>query len=152
MGSVESKKINKKSSKNYEFEIYAAIMPSKIDKVTDLLSKCFDISYKMPNFTGRTALHVAAEYGNIKMIVVLLKSGANINALDFNDCPPIFLAMKKGYLKAVHYMIEAGANLDIITKHNLSFHDFICNSKKKESILLLKNINYRKSKISNLRF
>lgn len=157
MGCIESKNFDKKRnykhkkvSKNHQFEIYAAIMSSKIEKVTDLITKCFDVSYKMPNFMGRTALHVAAEYGNINMIIVLLDNGADVNALDFYNCPPIFLAMKKGYLKAVYFMIEAGANVDIVTNHNLSFHDFICDSKKKESLLLLKSINYKKSRVSNL--
>ncbi|OMJ72504.1 hypothetical protein SteCoe_29047 [Stentor coeruleus] len=159
MGCIESKNFDqkrssksKKNSKNHQFEIYAAIMSSKIDKVDELISKCFDVSYKMPNFMGRTALHVAAEYGNIKIMVTLLENGADINALDFYNCPPIFLAMKKGYLKAVDFMIEAGANVNIVTKYNLSFHDFICNAKKKESLILLKNINYRKSRVSNLQF
>lgn len=154
MGCSESRSKNdedgsrvKKNSKNYQFEIYAAIKSNRKETVNDLLKNSFDISYKMPNFMGRTVLHVAAEYGDKEIILTLLEKGADMNALDSSGCPPVFLAMSKGHLEIVALMIEAGANSNIVTSHDLSLHDFICVSKTKESMNLLKKIKYNKIKL-----
>lgn len=133
----------KKNSKNFQFETYAAIKSNKIDSVKDLLRSCFDVKYKMPNFMGRTALHVAAEYGDTKIVALLLKEGADTNALDYSGCPPIFLALAKGHLECVSMLAESGANLNIITNYELTINDFICSSKKKESHILLKRLKYQ---------
>ncbi|OMJ86635.1 hypothetical protein SteCoe_11784 [Stentor coeruleus] len=137
----------KKNSKNFQFELYAAIKSSRVEAVKDLLKNNFDISYKMPNFMGRTALHIAAEYGNKEIILTLLEKNADMNALDSSGCPPVFLAMSKGHLEIVSLMIEGGANANIVTNHDLSLHDFICVSKTKESMNLLKKIKYSKIKL-----
>lgn len=151
MGCSESRyndpsiKLNqKKNSKKFQFEVYAAIKSNKIEIVKEFLKTCFDVNYKMPNFIGRTALHIAAEYGNDKIITLLLDRGADINALDFSGCPPLFLALNKGHLECVSILIEFGANLNIITNHELTFRDFIYASNEKESYSLLKHL-----KVSN---
>ncbi|CAG8288887.1 unnamed protein product [Penicillium salamii] len=38
---------------------------------------------------GRTALSWAAEYGSLAVVKIPLEQGANINALDYEDCSPL---------------------------------------------------------------
>lgn len=135
-----------KNSKNYQFELYAAFKLNDQNKVKELIQTSFDIKYKMPSFMGKTALHLAAEFGDKRLVAYLIDSGAEINALDYYGCPPIFVAMKVGKLDIVNAILDIGinVNVNIVTNHNLSFHDFINKSKYKESVAILKKINYTK--------
>lgn len=137
--------INKCSSK-YQFELYAAFKQNKTEKIKELLETCFDIKYKMPSFMGRTVLHLAAEFSDKSFVAFLINSGAEVNALDNSGCPPVFIAMRCGKLDVVSAILEisSNVNINIVTNHNLSFHDFINKAKYKESIALLRKINYSK--------
>jgi ankyrin repeat protein len=137
------------NSKKFQFELYAAIKRNDLEAVTDLIPGKFNVNYHMPSFMGRTALHIAAEYGGKQVILYLLERDANVNALDNSGCPPIFLALSKGNLDAVEIIADLGTGVDlnITTSHNMNFHDFICSSKQKESISLLKRLKYSKIKL-----
>ncbi|CAI4224970.1 unnamed protein product [Auanema sp. JU1783] len=64
-------------------------------------------------YKGRTALHYAAQYSNIKMLKYLLAEGANKDAQDLEECTPLFLAAKEGRLESVIMLVEAGASVEI---------------------------------------
>lgn len=146
MGNLD--RIERKNSKDFQFEIYAAIMDHKLERVKELLFYKFDVAYKMPSFMGRTVLHVAAEYGEIEIIEYLLENKAKVNCLDDSGVPPLFLAMQKGKLKAVELLLENGANMNYVTKHDLSLHHFISKSKYQESSRILSKYKYRKIKLN----
>jgi ankyrin repeat protein len=147
----KQKLIQTKDSKKYQFEIYAAFKLNKQDEIKQFIQTCFDIKYKMPSFMGRTVLHLAAEFSDKRLVAYLIDSGADINALDYYGCPPIFVAMKAGKLDIVNAILDIGTNVNvnIVTNHNLSFHDFINKAKYKESVAILKKINYSKLNILN---
>lgn len=153
MGCAESRKkgeklVNEfqKDSKRYQFEVYAVIKQNDFEKLQDFIPKKFDVKYKMPYFQGKTALHLAAEYCDSKAVAYLLKCGADVNALDDSGCPPIYGAMRNGNLETVNAILNIGSkvNTNIITNHNLYFHDYINNSKYKESVAILRKIKYNK--------
>jgi ankyrin repeat protein len=153
-GRPESKKqslIASKNSSKHQFEVYAAFKQNNIDKIKLLMQTSFDIKYKMPSFMGRTVLHLAAEFSDKSFIAFLINSGAEVNALDNSGCPPIYLAMRCGKLDVVSAILEISShvNINIVTNHNLSFHDFINKSQYKESLNLLKKINYSKLNLVN---
>lgn len=156
MGCTESReysddkaKASKIMSKNYQFQVYAALKKDSLNEVTEIIPKKFDVRFKMPAFMGRTALHIAAEYASKSIIAYLISLDADTNALDNSGCPPIFLALASGNLMGANAIYNLGTkvNLNIVTQHNMSFHDFICVSKKKESLELLKRLNYSKIKL-----
>jgi len=155
MGCHESRKTSDnfgqqtgKNSQKVQFEVYAALKQNNFAKVKDLIPKKLGVNYKMPYFMGKTALHIAAEFGDRKMIALLLSCGADENSLDISGCPPVYAAMRNGNLEAVNAILEIGSKVDtdIVTNHNLQFHDFITQNKYKESLAILKKYKYNKLK------
>ena len=141
---IEDNSFVRKNSKKYQFEVYACIKGHHLEKVKEYMQTKFNVKYKMQNFMGRTALHIAAEYGDLKIVGYLLEIGADVDALDNSDCPPIFYAMQQGHLDLVKLLIQAQANINITTSYGLSLHNYICGAKAKESLLLLKQYKYYK--------
>jgi ankyrin repeat protein len=45
---------------------------------------------------GRTPLSCAAEYGSLAVAKILLEQGANVNALDYEDCSPLTYLIHAG--------------------------------------------------------
>ncbi len=64
----------------------------------------------------RTALHAAAETGQLEIVEVLLANGANINAEDHAGRSPIFYAMRTKHRNIALRLAEAGANLTLRSK------------------------------------
>ncbi|CAG7970465.1 unnamed protein product [Penicillium salamii] len=64
---------------------------------------------------GRTPLSWAAEYGSLAVAKILLKQGANVNSLDYEDCSPLTYLIhvgspESGSLAATGaYLRESGA-------------------------------------------
>ena len=62
---------------------------------------------------GMTALHYAAEYGRVEPMQLLLEARAEINANTSSvmgrDFAPLHLAVRRGHLEAVRFLVENGA-------------------------------------------
>lgn len=61
-----------------------------------------------PSFTG---LMFAAEEGNLDLVKLLVKRGAEINALSLGGAPPLQFACMGGKLEIAEYLIEHGASM-----------------------------------------
>ena len=69
--------------------------------------------YKDEDMEGMTALHYAAEDGQVEPMQLLLEARAEINANTSSvmgrDFAPLHLAVRRGHLEAVRFLVENGA-------------------------------------------
>ena len=75
--------------------------------VASLLAKKSDINLK--NQLGRSALHYASEHGNLDIVSILIKYGANINTKDIKGVTPLSLAKKNKHKEIVNTLCLHGA-------------------------------------------
>ncbi|SVD93674.1 uncharacterized protein METZ01_LOCUS446528, partial [marine metagenome] len=69
-----------------------------------------------PHGDGMTALHWAAEHGNLEMAHALIYAGANLGAgTRIGKYVPLHLASKVGSLLVVKALLEAGSDVDPAT-------------------------------------
>ena len=61
---------------------------------------------------GRTALHVAAEFGNQEVVSLLLEAGADKDAANSLRMTGLQIAADEGHLKVVQLLLESGADKD----------------------------------------
>ena len=59
---------------------------------------------------GKTALHVAAERGDLRTLLVLLSHHADVAALDAEGYPPLALAARGGHTDCVDALLAGGAD------------------------------------------
>lgn len=82
------------------------------EDLTKLITAYANIDAK--NKFGMTPLHIAADGGYNKIVELLLKENANINALeDNNNYTPLMIAVEKNNPSLVQYFIDEGADLNL---------------------------------------
>ncbi len=103
-----------------------------------------------PHKDDVTALHVAALGGHMFVVELLVKAGANINAVDEDGMTPLLNAVKGNFANVAKYLVEHGANPNDIfidekgKSHNMLM-DSIMVSNNEFSLLLIEkgaNISY----------
>ncbi len=62
--------------------------------------------------TGATPLHFAALHGTVESVSLLIKKGADVNAVSENGWWPLGLAVNRGHLEMVSRLLAAGAQVD----------------------------------------
>ncbi len=86
-----------------------AAMAGDIEAVRALLTNGADVN--APQGDGMTALHWAAEAGNVEMVGMLLYAGANVQGVTrLGDYTPLHLASKAGKEGVISQLLEAGAD------------------------------------------
>lgn len=86
-----------------------AAMDGDIEAVRALLTEGADVN--APQGDGMTALHWAAEAGDVEMVGMLLYAGANLQGVTrLGDYTPLHLASKAGKDRVVARLLEAGAD------------------------------------------
>jgi hypothetical protein len=72
------------------------------------------MKHGLPTGTGVTPLHCAAAFGPLESVHMLLKAGANVNALDDRRLAPLSFAVATEYpsLSIVRSLIRAGAEVN----------------------------------------
>ena len=68
------------------------------------------------DFCGKTALHVAIQYGDVNIVGFLLSQGANINKQDEEGQTPLFIAARKKREDMVILLLKQGADPAISDK------------------------------------
>jgi ankyrin repeat protein len=66
-----------------------------------------------PTFSGRTALHIAAEQGRTDIVSMLLGNGASPDVQDQDGATALYLAAGEGHDQIVQLLLDAGANATI---------------------------------------
>jgi ankyrin repeat protein len=92
---------------------YAALHPTDI--LDQLIAKGanVNVSTSSPDLEGATPLHIAAEFGQLKWVRLLLQKGANPNALMLDGRTPIIHACKEGQAEIVKALLDAGADMRV---------------------------------------
>ena len=62
-----------------------------------------------------TPLHLAAFFGCAPIVRTLITENCNLDALDFEEQPPIVVAIQQGHLDVVALLLENGARFDLLT-------------------------------------
>ncbi|XP_064649701.1 ankyrin-3-like [Lineus longissimus] len=103
--------------------------------VEKLLEK--GINVQTPDQGGCTALHLAARFGDVDCVGILIEHGANVNAVEpVTGRTPLYFACNAHHYDVVRYLVEHGSNME--AKDRLSEPPIIA---VLENMDYLKNIN-----------
>lgn len=75
-------------------------------------------------------MHVAAKWGKIKMVNLLMSKGANIEAKTRDGLTPLHCAARSGHHEVVDILIERGAPIGSKTKVSFACFFSIIENKK----------------------
>ena len=64
------------------------------------------------DWTGKTALHYAAEYGHLEIAELLLANGANVNRRDDDKATPLYFAAVSGFVDVARLLLDYGADIN----------------------------------------
>ncbi|KAH8354894.1 hypothetical protein KR093_000633 [Drosophila rubida] len=70
---------------------------------------------------GRTPLHYAADFGQLKVIKFLVDIGADVNKEDKYSITPLLAAIWEGHTECVEFLLEKGANSQGSTPNGQSY-------------------------------
>ena len=123
---IPPKDINEKSHMGWPDLVYVCRGDNREhpDKVQRLLALGADIDVR--NYKGKTALHYAAKAGFLKVINLLIKRGAPLDATDNDGETPLFDAIRstikdsQKQRAALEALLVAGANLNVKNKKGLT--------------------------------
>ncbi|XP_078483910.1 ikappaB protein [Ciona intestinalis] len=73
--------------------------------------------------SGRTALHHAIECRSKDAMKILLKRGIQVNALSFDDCSALHMAVSKGMRSEVNTLIHHKADIHLVTRDDNDVFD-----------------------------
>jgi len=102
--------------------LVTAIGNDKVEAVEALLAGGAKVDLKILK-DNETALMLAAYRGNISIIEILIKKGANLNAKDDNGLTPLFFAVASGKLDAVKLLLDKGADKKVRLPNGMSLYD-----------------------------
>ncbi len=88
-----------------------AILQEQYDIVKYLIAKGADVNLKSHK-ENETALHFSQATQNLKIISLLIKNGADLEAKDSKGQTPLFLAGTQGNLPVVKFLVAKGAKID----------------------------------------
>ena len=129
--SEKTKDEAKKFSFNNQFTMYGAIQGNQIIVVLSLIDNGFLIDLKMPSFTMKSSLHIAAEFGRDIILKELIARKGDINSQDSYGLTPIFYAVKNRHVEIAKTLDKYGADLSIVSSQGFTIKDYIPKGKKK---------------------
>ena len=81
-----------------------------IDNDLTYFLKNSDVNEYLYIFVGSSAIHLAAFYGHIEVIELLVESGANVNEANSSGYMPLHVACQNNKVEAVSKLLQQGAN------------------------------------------
>ncbi|HWP38125.1 MAG TPA: ankyrin repeat domain-containing protein [Gemmatimonadales bacterium] len=94
--------------------VAAAAQRGDLEAVRTLLKQGADVNAAQAD--GMTALHWAAQSGNVPMLRVLLSAGASTAAITrLGWYTPLHLASREGHAEAIRMLLQGGARVDAVT-------------------------------------
>ena len=92
-------------------------MPKKYPNSLPTGMRCFGSPLIKNKRDQRTALHIAARYGETECAKILLKKGAVVDKLDKDGKTPLQLAAWKNHCGVMKELVKNRANTGIITSN-----------------------------------
>ncbi|XP_052674766.1 ankyrin repeat and SOCS box protein 3-like [Crassostrea angulata] len=93
--------------------LFIPIVNGNIEMLDTLLTYG-DCDLELSNFEERTALMLAVEMDDIRMVRHLIKAGANVNATDNLGKTPLLLALEDGKFEIAEYLIKHGSDVNSV--------------------------------------
>jgi ankyrin repeat protein len=119
-----------------ETPLHGAIRRNHLVVAEFLLEHAADTELR--NRYGRTPLLlVARETGNIEMARLLVAAGADVNAMDRFDAPPLGLAAWRGFRGLVNLFLDEGAGLPAAATRDAQFMVMLSAEKGLERLFVL---------------
>jgi ankyrin repeat protein len=105
-----------------------SVRSNRYKKVQKELTKC--IKYKInindiKNSMDNTLLHEAAEYGNVGIVDLILKTNIDINALNKYNETALYTSIKNDNYKIAIILIKKGADIHIADENGHTVIDYI---------------------------
>jgi len=91
--------------------LYRAIDQGSVEKVKTLLSADFSFNRKLRKIVLNAVLYRAVENGDPNIVEVLVKNGADVQAVYPNGQPPLMMALEKGDASTVKILNRQGGKL-----------------------------------------
>lgn len=110
--------ISEENRKNCTTILHTAILTQNETLTKILLKKKFDVTVR--NELGDTALHLAIRKCAKKCLILLLSwddDGSTLEIKDYANRTPLQIAITPGWSYGVCLLVEAGADLNVITDH-----------------------------------
>ena len=140
--------INRSDTKGQTPLMHASFNDS-VNSVRQLLAHK-DIKLEEKQITGETALLLAANFGSVKMLSLLIQAGADINAVDYAGNNALIHCITENQVSAAEILIDAGININFTDKMGRTalivaaqYNSYIIADKliKKGADLSIKDIN-----------
>ncbi|KAL9119608.1 MAG: hypothetical protein Q9187_003841 [Circinaria calcarea] len=92
---------------------YACRQSERTDVIKFLLAQRVDAKSKTKDEYPTTALHLAAQYGSLSTVTLLLENNADIEATDFIGETPIFDSVRRNHPEIVEHLVTKRAKVDV---------------------------------------
>lgn len=135
---------------------YSGMEKQREEVATALIKAGADVNHRAPlgggyisqQTDGGTALHLAAQQYSHELVALILRSGANPNAIDDDGATPLHQSVFNSDLRVVEILISAGSNVNARDRNGRTPLDYIhiySNYHHKDVGNLLKQFGARRS-------
>lgn len=93
------------------FPLIEAIKANNIEKV-EILIKTDSNLIKIPDNSSMTPIHHAAELGNVSIVELLAKNGADLNSKTDKGWTPLHFAVARSHTNVVRFLLEKKVNVN----------------------------------------
>nr|KJB55863.1 hypothetical protein B456_009G099800 [Gossypium raimondii] len=91
--------------------LFSAVQGGDLETVEALLRRESNLLHHTTVYDRHSALHIAAAYGQIEILAMLLEKSVNPDVVNRQKQTPLMLAAMHGNISCVKKLIEAGANI-----------------------------------------
>ena len=92
--------------------LYQAARDGDVAEVRRLIASGADLNGADGTVFGSTALHLAALFGHVDCVRVLVEGGASVDKRTQFGCTPLHLAAEREHCEIVTYLLEKGASVN----------------------------------------
>lgn len=89
-----------------DLPLHVAAKMNRVDMMEIICLGYVDLDLNAADMQGRTALHIAALYGQVEAIQFLISVGGDVDAADAEGWTPLHHAAEEGHLDAVEALLE----------------------------------------------